>query len=121
MPSRKARGADTIQNERTRTLRRQSTKAERLIWSVLRDRRLAGFKFRRQFPVGGFVADFACVDRRLIVDIDGTGHDLTFEQDERRTAALANLGFHVIRFANNEVATNLEGVRHAILSELRRR
>ncbi len=90
---------------RARELRTTSTDAERLLWSKLRDRRLAGYKFRRQHPVGPFFADFACVEAKLIVELDGEQHfdEEVQAADERRTAMLARLGFHVLRFTNREM------------------
>ena len=72
------------------------TDAERAIWFAVRDRRLNGFKFRRQVVVGPFIADFICVERALIVEIDGGQHGTT--ADEARTAELATMGYRVIRF-----------------------
>jgi very-short-patch-repair endonuclease len=103
---------------RARVLRRHSTPAEQLLWSVLRDRRLGGFKFRRQRPIGAYVVDFVCLERRLIVEVDGLSHDLTAEHDERRDATLRAAGYRVLRFGNDEVRAHREGVRQAILDAL---
>jgi very-short-patch-repair endonuclease len=72
-------------NENARRLRREATDAERRLWSALRDRRLAGYRFRRQYPIGRYIADFACTRHRLIVEADGGQHDES-ETDRRRSA-----------------------------------
>lgn len=92
-----------------RSLRRSSTDAERAIWKLLRDRRLARLKFRRQVPAGSFVADFACVSRQLIVELDGGQHADSLA-DIRRDAMLRELGWRVLRVWNNEALENPEGV-----------
>jgi very-short-patch-repair endonuclease len=92
------------------------TDAERAIWLQLRDRRLGGFKFKRQWTIGNHVVDFCCIERRLVVEIDGGQHSV--ERDAARTHALNNAGFRVIRFWNNEVRENLEGALTVVLGEL---
>lgn len=105
---------------RARQLRTQSTDAEKLLWSRLRNRQLAGWKFRRQYPVAVYFADFACVEARLIVELDGGQHGRSEEQasDARRSAALAAEGFMVLRFWNHEVLKQTEAVLQAILNFL---
>jgi very-short-patch-repair endonuclease len=105
--------------ERARELRRNSTRAEVLMWAQLRDRRLCGFKFRRQRPVGRYYADFACVERRLIVELDGEPHDWTFDYDSARERRLGRDGFRVVRFRNEDVVRNLQGVLDAIIEALK--
>jgi very-short-patch-repair endonuclease len=97
-----------------RRLRRDLTKAERVLWKHLRDRALAGAKFRRQHPVGRYVADFACVDAKLLIEIDGGQHAARTKEDAARTRALEATGYRVIRFWNHEVLENIEGVAFAI-------
>ncbi|WP_347337742.1 endonuclease domain-containing protein [Variibacter gotjawalensis] len=92
-----------------RSLRRDSTEAERRLWWMLRDRRFAGIKFRRQVPIGPFVADFACICRKLIIEVDG-GHHANSASDARRDTYLRAEGWHIIRFWNNDVLSNREGV-----------
>ena len=104
-------------NQNARRLRREATDAERRLWSALRDRRLEGYRFRRQYPIAPFIADFACTRHRLIVEADGGQHDGS-ETDLRRTAWLENQGWRVLRFWNNDVLTNTEGVVETILREL---
>jgi primosomal protein N' (replication factor Y) len=101
----------------SRRLRAQATDAERRLWALLRDRQIGGCKFRRQHPVGPFFADFAAVERRLIVEADG-GQHADSHADARRTAWLESQGWRVIRFWNNEILTNPEGVARAVLEAL---
>ena len=93
---------------RSRTLRKNATDAERKLWSVLRARQLNGFKFRKQVEIDGYIVDFLCSERRLIVEVDGGQHSP--ERDARRTAYLESQGFRLIRFWNNDVLQNLDGV-----------
>jgi primosomal protein N' (replication factor Y) len=90
------------------------TDAEKRLWSALRDKRLSAFKFRRQRPVGPFIADFACLERRLIVEADGGQHNGSAE-DGRRTQWLEDHGWTVLRFWNNDILKNTEGVLIRIL------
>ena len=101
---------------RARSLRRESTGAERIIWSAVRAHRLSGASFRRQVPIGPSIVDFVCHDARLIVEIDGGQH---FEaehlvRDARRDVYLRAKGFQVLRFDNREVMTNRVGVLSVI-------
>lgn len=93
------------------------TDAERRLWSALRGRRLNGAKFRRQQPIGTFIADFVCQESRLIVEADG-GHHAECLGDERRTAFLEGAGYRVLRFWNNDILNNLDGVAEAIANAL---
>jgi very-short-patch-repair endonuclease len=109
-----------------RSLRRDATNAERRLWEGLRRKQLVGFRFRRQVILDGFIADFASFDDRLVVEVDGATHstDQEIAYDEARSAALAAQGFAVLRFANEDVYGNLEGVLETIrmrLKELRPR
>ena len=101
-----------------RQLRNNATDAERALWRWLRRRQLGGYKFSRQLPVEGFVCDFICREAKLIVEVDGGQHDLDRFKDEQRTALLEGAGFNVIRFWNNEVLENIEGVLQTILRAL---
>jgi adenine-specific DNA-methyltransferase len=105
---------------RARTLRGSSTDAERAVWNGPRDRRLGGFKFRRQHPIGPYFADFACLEARLIVELDGGQHfePETQVADAGRTASLMQLGFHVLRFTDREALTERDGVLTSILDWL---
>jgi very-short-patch-repair endonuclease len=101
-------------------MRRQMTDAEWVLWEALRDRRLEGFKFRRQMPLHGFILDFVCLETGLIVEVDGAQHAES-QGDQKRDAALAEQGFTTMRFWNEEVLQNADGVCLAILQELRSR
>ena len=107
---------ETIQ--RARTLRRQMTKPERLLWWALR-RKQTGFHFRRQHPAGPYVLDFYCDAARLCVEVDGEHHSFQVSQDRRRDGYLAKLGVTTIRIPAHEVLTNLQGVVDAIERETR--
>jgi very-short-patch-repair endonuclease len=103
---------------RARTLRESATDAETLLWHHLRDRRLAGYKFRRQRPIGPFFADFACLESKPVIELDGGQHAEAREYDNARTRFMEAEGFRVLRFWNNEVLTQIDLVRQQILREL---
>jgi very-short-patch-repair endonuclease len=98
------------QLEFARKLRQEQTDAENLLWSHLRAYRLSRLKFRRQQPVGAYVVDFFCPDKKLIVELDGGQHQERVGHDEVRDAWLKSEGYTVLRYWNNEVMANLEGV-----------
>jgi primosomal protein N' (replication factor Y) len=102
----------------TRELRQASSDAEIRLWAALRGRRLTGYKFRRQHPIGPFIVDFACIKSRLVVEADGGQHNGN-TADAQRTEWLARRGWRVLRFWNNEILANTEGVLDAILAALR--
>src|SRR5215469_996885 len=104
--------------ERDRSLRRDMTEAEQRLWQMLRSRQTEGYRFRRQVPIGGFIADFVCHAARPIVEIDGGQHDPSSEAEATRTRFLEAEGYRVLRFWNNEVLDNPEGVRGAIADAL---
>jgi very-short-patch-repair endonuclease len=93
------------------------TDAERKLWFALRDRRLAAFKFRRQVPLGLYVVDFLCYQSRLVIEVDG-GQHADSARDTRRDAGLAVNDFRVLRFWNNDVLSNIEGVLTVVLDAL---
>ena len=97
-------------------LRRDATNAEKMIWHILRNRQLAGAKFRRQATLGRYVVDFLCVEAKLVVELDGGQHDA--ETDAARTQWLEAQGYRVMRFWNNDVIENLEGVADTIRASL---
>jgi very-short-patch-repair endonuclease len=105
--------------QRSRDLRINSTKAEFPVWRYLRNRQLGGFKFVRQKPIGHYYVDFVCRDRQLIVEVDG-GQHANSEDDRKRDAELAALGYRIVRMWNNEVLENIDGVMQMLLSELRK-
>ena len=102
-----------------RRLRRDATDAEKRIWTALRNRVHAKYKFRRQHTLGPYVVDFVCVEKKLVIEIDGGQHADRTAYDARRTAALEAKGFRVIRFWNNDVVGNLDGVVQTIERELK--
>jgi very-short-patch-repair endonuclease len=104
---------------RARTLRAESTNAERKLWSLLRGRQLGGAKFRRQVPIDRYFADFACLDAKLIVELDGGQHADQTSYDDARTARLEEMGWRVVRFWNNDVIENVDGVADDVLAALR--
>ena len=100
-----------------RKLRREATPHEMQLWALLRDRRFVGFRFRRQVPIGPYIADFVCQGRRLIVEMDGSQH-ADDPHDAIRDAELARRGYRVLRIWNNELTKNERGVVEAILVAL---
>ena len=101
-----------------RNLRHRQTDAERRLWSRLRDRRLVGAKFARQVPIGPYIVDFCCRELKLIVELDGGRHAIQAAYDAERTALLERLGYRVMRFWDNEVLGNTEGVLIRIVETL---
>ena len=101
--------------EVARGLRKTSTDAERLLWKHLRAKQFSGIKFRRQEQIGRFIADFVCFEKSIIIEADGSQHALEKEKDEERTQWLNSQGFQVLRFWNNEILTNIDGVIETIL------
>ena len=93
-----------------RRLRKNPTGAESRLWIALRQRQIGGAKFRRQVPLGPYVADFACLEARLVIEADGGQHAWQAGADAKRDAWFAARGYRVLRFWNNEVFENLEGV-----------
>jgi len=103
-----------------KAMRRNPTEAEQKLWLILKDRRFSGFKFRRQVPIGPFIADFVCYSRRLIVELDGSQHAGS-AADEHRAATLAEKGFATIRVWNSDLTANPDGVADAIWHQLEER
>lgn len=101
-----------------RKLRRDQTDAERTLWFRLRDRRLVGLKFRRQMPIDRYVVDFCCEAAHLVIEVDGGQHAQNAALDLKRTRALEAMGYLVLRFWNNDVLQNTDGVVETILSTL---
>jgi very-short-patch-repair endonuclease len=101
-----------------RKLRKNPTKAENLLWQKLRNRQLEGSKFRRQQPVGPYILDFVNFEKRIVIEVDGGQHAILKDKDKKRDAWLNAEGFEVMRFWNNEVFENLDGVLQVIRSKL---
>jgi very-short-patch-repair endonuclease len=106
--------AGTEALERVRGMRRASTPAERSLWGALRGRRLDGLKFRRQVWIETYIVDLLCYEARVIVELDGSQHGEAIDYDRRRDAERATLGYRTLRFWNNDVSGNLDGVLDAI-------
>lgn len=103
---------------RSRALRNNPTMAEQKLWGVLRNRQMLGVRFNRQVPIGPFICDFVARVPKLVIEVDGGQHAVALDADNRRTSFLKNRGYRVIRFWNNEVLGNIEGVVEAILQAL---
>src|SRR5262245_26867998 len=100
------------QRKQAKHLRQTMTRAEVLLWRYLKAHHVSGLGFRRQVPMRGYVADFLCHSAKLVIEIDGASHDFPSRQlsDRRRDAWFASQGYAVLRFSNNDVLSNLEGV-----------
>jgi len=109
---------DSLGTQRARNLRRKDTLPERIVWRWLRDRRFGGWKFRRQDPIGPFIADFYCDPLRLIVEIDGTGHQFTAESDKMRTSYLRRLDIDVVRITNTQVLRDPDSAGQIIIAAI---
>jgi heme b synthase len=101
-----------------RNLRSNQTDAEKLLWKYLRSKQLANIKFRRQQPIGNYIVDFVTFDKRLIIELDGGQHAEDKDKDQQRDKWLAGQGFQVLRFWNNDVLGNIEGVLESIMGKL---
>jgi very-short-patch-repair endonuclease len=111
---------DPILLSRARDMRRDPAPAEQKLWRLLRDRQLNGLKFRRQVPLGSFVADFYCHEADLVIELDGDSHVERVASDRLQTQILNRERHRVIRFLNTDVFENLDGVLEAILEEAER-
>jgi len=105
---------------RAKQLRKNMTVAERALWRHLRSRQLAGYKFRRQQPIGRFIVDFACLEKRLVIELDGGQHAEPEQaaNDAERSEWLHKNGIRVIRFWNHDVLNNLDAIKEAITHAL---
>lgn len=110
-----------MNTERARDLRKNATDCERLLWFHLRAHRLQGFKFKRQQPIGIYIVDFVCFEARCIVEADGSQHAEQTEYDTRRDGWLRSQDFTVLRFWNNDILANTEGVLERIAEVCRER
>jgi len=108
--------------QRAKALRKQAPKTERLLWNALSMLRLeTGLRFRRQHPLPPYFADFVCVKARLIVELDGPSHDVRQDYDAKRETELRTQGWMIMRFSNEEIENNLEGVVLIIIEKVRER
>lgn len=101
-----------------RRLRREMTPAERKLWKYIQKRQIAGYKFRRQHPIEPYIADFACIEASLVIELDGGQHIERRIYDKKRDAIIQQKGYRVLRFWNNDVMQNIEGVIDTILNAL---
>ena len=111
------RGAKDVLRKYAKRMRSEQTPAEHRLWQLLRAKRLAGFKFKRQLRIDDYIADFVCLERRLIVEADG-GQHCESVYDEQRDAYLASQGFRVLRIWNNDIFNNEEGILTSIMNAL---
>ncbi len=107
-----------MNKSKARELRKNPTEAERKLWKYLRLRQLGGYKFRRQVPLGSYIGDFVCLEKKLIVELDGGQHSIQINYDAKRTEWLEAHGFRVLRFWNNDVLEEIEIVKELIAKEL---
>jgi len=105
-------------SKRARVLRQHLTDAERRLWYHLQNRQLGGWKFRRQHPVGPFIVDFICLEKKVVIEVDGGQHAENEELDTQRSAYLKEMGYHILRFWNNEVLQETEAVLTTIFASL---
>lgn len=110
-----------MNTKRARELRKNLTDSEQRLWRLLKGHQVAGVKFRRQQPIGSFIVDFVCFERRLIVEVDGGQHAERASYDEQRTTWLQAQGYRVLRFWNNEVLTNTDAVAQTIFDVVEQR
>ena len=108
-------------HKQTRNLRKTIPEAERRLWNRLRNCQLGGFRFRRQHTIGAYIADFACIEARLVIECDGDQHGFedALIHDAKRTAFMESEGWAVLRFWNKEIYDNMDGVLAAILDAVR--
>jgi very-short-patch-repair endonuclease len=100
-------------------LRKNPTRAENLLWQKLRNRQSEGFKFRRQQPVGSYILDFVNFKKRIVIEVDGCQHAILKDKDKKRDAWLNSEGFELMRFWNNDVFENLDGILQVIRTKLK--
>jgi very-short-patch-repair endonuclease len=107
-----------MDRSRAKALRKNLTEAERILWQHLRLRQLGGHKFRRQQPLRSYIVDFVCLEKRLVVEVDGGQHSSQHSYDEQRTAWIEAQGFRVQRFWDHEVMQNIEAVKETVWQAL---
>lgn len=105
--------------KRARVMRTEPVQAEKIFWSFARNRLLGGHKFKRQVPIGPYIADFVCLERKLIIELDGPFHAQRAGYDAKRDQFLEDQGFSVLRISNEELAGDASGVVAMILNELK--
>jgi very-short-patch-repair endonuclease len=105
---------DLHKHSTAKVLRKNFTDTERLLWKYLRAKQMHGCKFRRQEPIGNYIVDFVCQEKRIVIEVDGGQHSTDAKRDNERDKWLKGQGYKVLRFWNNEVLTNIEGVLEVI-------
>jgi very-short-patch-repair endonuclease len=108
----------TKQRTLARSLRKNSTLPEKILWHELRDRQVGGYKFRRQHPIGNYVVDFCCLEKKLVIEVDGEIHELKADRDKVREDYLVRMGYQIVRFQAREIFQNMNGVILALESIL---
>lgn len=105
-----------MSSDKARNLRKNMTEFEQKLWHYLRDRRFCNTKFRRQVPIQNYIADFICFEKRIVIELDGSGHleQTQYEYDRKRDDFFIEQGYRVLRFYNNELSNNFEGVMDKI-------
>jgi len=99
---------------KSQELRKNTTPQERKLWNIIRNRQFFGYYFRRQFVIEPYIVDFICREKKIIIEIDGSQHIQNKDYDKKRTEYLNSLGYTVIRFLNNEIDNNIEGVYESL-------
>lgn len=108
-----------LYKQKRKTLRKSQTDVERLLWSRLRNRQLQGLKFYRQYSIGPYILDFFCPQKNLGIELDGSQHKIDNNQyDTERTLYLKNYGIRILRFWNNDIIRNMEGILESIFNEV---
>ena len=113
------RSALALNRNRAKEMRHEPVQTEKLFWSEVRNRKLGGYKFKRQVPIGAYIIDFVCLDEKLIIELDGPLHNERTGYDANRDEALRTLGYRVLRFTNNDVGGDFAGVLVTVLHALR--
>jgi very-short-patch-repair endonuclease len=105
---------------KARNLRKEQTEQEKIMWSILRNRKFYGLRFKRQVPLGSYIVDFCCNEKKIVIEIDGGQHNepSNISYDKQRTEFLETEGYKVIRFWNNDVSNNLEGIYQKLQKEI---
>ena len=109
--------ANDVIKARANYLRKNQTMAENLLWQIIRNRQIAGLKFRRQHPLANYIADFYCHELKLVIELDGDVHDIAWvkERDLRREKAMKELGLQIVRFSNEQVFSNADLIADKII------
>jgi len=102
--------------ELARSMRHEMTEAEKILWEYVRNKKLSGLKFKRQYPIGRYVADFFCYEKKLIIEIDGSIHESREEYDKNRDEYLTASGYEILRIKNDEIIDSIETVIEKIKS-----